>query len=163
MCKTVKVILVIVLVSLNSFVGCSADTKEPKETQWLESYAKAVESAKKQKRPILANFSGSDWCGWCIKLKQEVFDKSEFKEFAAKEMILLELDFPRNKPQTDEIKGQNKALSQKYGIRGFPTILLIDHEGNVLGRTGYVAGGPKNYIDHLRQLLKPSQSKKKEL
>ncbi len=124
---------------------------------WLTDYEEARAQAGKQSRPILVNFSGSDWCGWCIKLDEEVFEKEEFKKFADEKLVLFVADFPRSKEQADELKTQNRSLMEKYGIQGFPTILLLDAEGEVIGRTGYQAGGPENYVKHLEELLaKPS-------
>ena len=113
---------------------------------WMTSYLRATKKAKKTGKPILADFTGSDWCIWCKKLKAEVFDKEEFKTWAAENVILLELDYPNRKPQSPELKSQNKALAKKYKIRGYPTVLLLDGEGKVLGRTGYLKGGPGPWI-----------------
>jgi cytochrome c biogenesis protein CcmG, thiol:disulfide interchange protein DsbE len=113
---------------------------------WLVSYAEASEVSKKTGRPILVNFTGSDWCGWCIKLKDEVFSKPEFREWASRSVVLLELDFPRSKEMPDDLKAQNATLRDKYEIRGYPTILFLDHEGTIMGRSGYKPGGPEAWI-----------------
>ena len=123
------------------------------DAEWLTSYAEATAQAKKTNRKILTNFSGSDWCGWCIRLKKEVFDKPEFKEWAAKNVVLLELDFPHGKPQTAAIKKQNKELMTKFGVGGFPTILFIDASGEAVGKTGYVQGGPEAWIKNAQKIL----------
>jgi len=120
-------------------------------TAWLESYDEAAKRAKQEDKAILADFTGSDWCGWCVKLKQEVFDTPEFAEWAAKNVVLLEVDFPRKKAQNAQLAAQNKALAAKYEIEGFPTILFLDENGAVLGRSGYVRGGPAAW-------LKPAQA-----
>ncbi|MBP8299554.1 MAG: thioredoxin family protein [Planctomycetes bacterium] len=112
------------------------------ESSWLTSFEDAKAAAKKDKKVILADFTGSDWCGWCIKLKNEVFSKPEFQTWAEKNVILLELDFPKNVPQSDDIKAQNKELAKKYGIKGYPTILFLDAEGKQIGTLGYKPGGP---------------------
>ena len=91
---------------------------------------------------ILADFTGSDWCGWCIKLKNEVFDTPEFQKWADEKVVLLELDFPRNKQLPEELVAQTKDLQTKFGIRGFPTILFLTPKGE--GK--YVANGEKYYI-----------------
>ena len=83
---------------------------------WLSSYDKAAALAKKTDKLILADFTGSDWCGWCKKLKKEVFSTEQFKGWAAKNAVLLELDFPRSKPQSDATKARNKKLLKKYGV-----------------------------------------------
>lgn len=121
--------------------------------EWHEEFAKAQELAKASKKPMLLDFTGSDWCGWCIKLKEEVFDEKEFQHYAAENLVLVELDFPRSKSQKDSIKKQNEKLQQEYGVRGFPTIILLDPEGKKIGQTGYQEGGPKAYVEHLKELI----------
>lgn len=116
------------------------------ETPWLTSFADAKAAAKKDQKVILADFTGSDWCGWCIKLHKEVFSKPEFATWAAKNVVLLELDYPHNTPQSDELKQQNQELAQKYGVRAYPTVLFLDADGKRLGNSGYVAGGPAAWI-----------------
>jgi thioredoxin-related protein len=120
---------------------------------WLTDLDEAKKVAAKEKKDILVDFTGSDWCGWCIKLKKEVFDLPAF-EAATKKFVLVELDFPNKKPQSDEVKTKNRAAQQKYGITGFPTILLMDAQGEVYARTGYKAGGPEKYVSHLQELTK---------
>jgi len=121
---------------------------------WLTSFAEAKVEAAKRKVPVLADFSGSDWCGWCMKLDKEVFSTEVFQKYASENLVLLLVDFPRKKPQSDEIKKQNNDLAGKFDVQGFPTILLLDAEGKVLARTSYLAGGGDNYVMHLRKLLK---------
>lgn len=120
---------------------------------WLTDFEAAKKQAAAEKKDILVDFTGSDWCGWCIKLKKEVFDLPAF-EAATKKFVLVELDFPNKKPQSDEVKTKNRAAQQKYGITGFPTILLMDAQGEVYARTGYKAGGPEKYVSHLQELTK---------
>jgi len=120
---------------------------------WLTDLDEAKKVAAKEKKDILVDFTGSDWCGWCIKLKKEVFDLPAF-EVATKKFVLVELDFPNKKPQSDEVKAKNRAAQQKYGITGFPSILLMDAQGEVYARTGYQAGGPEKYVAHLQELTK---------
>jgi protein disulfide-isomerase len=112
------------------------------ESSWLTSFEDAKAAAKKDQKVILADFTGSDWCGWCIKLKNEVFSKPEFQTWAEKNVILLELDYPKSVPQSDEVKAQNKELAKKYGIKGYPTILFLDADGKQVGTLGYKPGGP---------------------
>ncbi|MBI4566959.1 MAG: thioredoxin family protein [Planctomycetes bacterium] len=120
---------------------------------WLTSYDEAVAQSKKTGKPILADFTGSDWCGWCIKLKEEVFSKPEFGKWAAGNVVLLELDFPRKKELPKPLTEQNKKLAAKYGIRGYPTVLFLDEEGEPFGRSGYIEGGPKAWCANADAVL----------
>ena len=129
-------------------VGCAA------EGLWQTDFKAAQAKAKEEKKYLLVDFTGSDWCGWCIKLHNEVFDKEPFKAEAPKQFVLVELDFPHQKEQSDELKKQNKELSEKYNIEGFPTVLLMDAEGQVIARTGYREGGPEEYLKQLAEFSK---------
>lgn len=121
---------------------------------WLTDFKKAKKTAVEQKRPILADFTGSDWCGWCIKLDQEVFSQKEFQDYAKDNLVLFMADFPRQKTLPDAERKQNETLSKKYKIQGFPTIILLDEKGGVIAKTGYQSGGAEAYVKHLKQLLK---------
>jgi protein disulfide-isomerase len=127
---------------------------------WLTDFEAAKRQAAELNRPILADFSGSDWCGWCIKLDKEVFSKKAFQDYAGTNLVLFLADYPARKPQTDAMKAQNKALAAKYGIEGYPTVLLLDAKGAELARTGYQPGGPEAYVEHLKGLLKKDGAKK---
>ena len=120
---------------------------------WEDDFEAAKVTAAKEKKPILLDFTGSDWCGWCIKLDKEVFSKKEFKDYAKENLILVSLDFPHEARQSKKLKEQNEALSKKYNVEGFPTIILVDAEGKKLGETGYQEGGPAKYVEHLKELL----------
>ena len=124
------------------------------EEGWLTDFEAAKQLAAEKGLPILADFSGSDWCGWCIKLDKEVFSQDEFKAYTEGNVVLFLADFPNSTPQSEKVKKQNQALAEKYGIRGFPTVLLLDAEGNVLERTGYKSGGAETYVEHIKGLLK---------
>jgi protein disulfide-isomerase len=121
---------------------------------WLTDFEQAKAEASSRKVPILADFSGSDWCSWCIRLDREVFSQDAFKDYAKDNVVLFLADFPNSKPQPEKMKAQNRALAEKYGIEGFPTVLLLDADGKVLGRTGYQSGGAKAYIEHINGLIK---------
>ena len=121
---------------------------------WLTSYEQAQKEAQSKNRLLLMDFTGSDWCGWCIMLDKEVFSKPEFKEYANKNLVLLELDFPRMKKMPPETTAQNERLLMKYGIQGFPTVVVFDSSGKPLGALGYQAGGPQAFIAELERLRK---------
>lgn len=124
-----------------------------KQGDWLENYAEALAAAKQLKRPVLIDFTGSDWCGWCIRLDREVFSQKAFIKYAKRDLVLLKLDFPQRKKLSEALQKQNMELAKKFGIRGFPTIVIVDAEGKEIARTGYQRGGAKNYVDHLKDLL----------
>jgi len=106
-------------------------------TQWFESYENAHRESLRTGKPLLAVFSGSDWCGPCIQLKRNVFESAEFKQWAADKVVLLELDFPKNSPQDPKLTAQNQRLADKYNVQGYPTVLFLDSNGNVLGKQGH--------------------------
>jgi protein disulfide-isomerase len=124
------------------------------KTGWLTNYAEAQQEAKSQNKLLLMDFTGSDWCGWCIMLEKEIFSKPEFKEYASKNLVLLELDFPRGKALPAETLEQNQRLAMKYQIQGFPTIIVLDSSGKALAQLGYMRGGPTAFIAQLEKLRK---------
>lgn len=134
-------------------IASHAESTGEVDSSWMTDFEAAQAKAKEEGKPMLVNFTGSDWCIWCIRLDEEVFSKQAFKDYAKENLILVELDFPRKKAQSDELKEQNQALAQKYGIRGFPTILILDAEGKVIETTGYRRGGPEKYVLHLQEIL----------
>jgi len=107
---------------------------------WETDYDKALEKAKVEHKRVLLDFTGSDWCGPCIQLRKEVFSRPEFTAYAAKNLILVEIDYPQRKTQSAELKKQNEKLARQYGIdeKGFPTLVVLDPTGKVLREsTGY--------------------------
>jgi protein disulfide-isomerase len=120
---------------------------------WSEDFEKASAQAKTDKKLLLMDFTGSDWCGWCIKFDKEVLATSEFEEYAKKNLVLFEADFPNKVKQSDELKTQNKKLQDQYGVKGFPTFVVLDGEGKKVGEfVGYQAGGPAAFIAALEKL-----------
>ena len=99
-------------------------------TMWFTDYEKVYAKSVKENKPIMANFTGSDWCGWCKKLKKAVFDTKVFQDWASKNVVLFELDYPRRTPQSEELKKQNGQLQQTFGrfVRGYPTVLIFKIE-----------------------------------
>ncbi len=120
---------------------------------WVTDFEKAKQTAAAEGKDLLLDFTGSDWCGWCIKLRKEVFDLDAFKAAAPKNFILVELDFPQNKTKlSKETQEQNAKLQQQFGIQGFPSIVLTDAQGRPYAQTGYQPGGPEKYLPHLEEL-----------
>jgi thioredoxin-related protein len=134
--------------------GALASLARAEEGPWQTDFEAAKAKAKAEKKLLLVDFTGSDWCGWCKKLVAEVFGKEEFKKEAPAKFVLVELDFPTpKKKQSDEVKKQNKELQKRYKVRGFPTILVMDADGKVIAQTGYRPGGPNAYMKHLGEFL----------
>lgn len=122
--------------------------------EWMTDFEAAKQKAAAENKDLLVNFTGSDWCSWCIKLVDEVFKHDAFKKGVADNFVLVELDFPQDKSKLDEsTQKQNEMLQEKYSIQGFPTILLLDDQGRPYAQTGYQAGGPEKYLAHLDKLL----------
>lgn len=121
---------------------------------WQTDLPKAQAEAAKDKKMVLLDFTGSDWCGWCIKLDKEVFSKKEFLDYAKANLVLVEVDFPTKKKLSAEQKKANDALAKKYNIQGYPTIIVLDGAGKKLGELGYQPGGPKAFIASLDKLKK---------
>ncbi len=155
-----KLLVIITLTFLlMTSLSCAQEKKDVDNKKyvlsWIEDYQLALDRASNENKTILINFTGSDWCKWCIKLDEEVFSHKEFVDYAEDNLVMLKIDFPttfKQLPQEEQTKRQQ--LQQKYGVRGYPTILLADAEGEVIGQTGYQPGGPQKYIDHLKEMLK---------
>jgi thioredoxin-related protein len=139
-----------------SFVPFSfARAEEAKSSAWLDNYEKALAQAKAENKNVLLDFTGSDWCGWCIKMVEETLSKPEFTDYAAKNLVLVEVDFPNKKKLSDETKKQNKELQDKFGAKGYPTFVLVDKDGKELGKqVGYMQGGPSAFIAKLESFKK---------
>jgi hypothetical protein len=114
---------------------------------WLTDYAKAVRQAQRDKKMLLLDFTGSDWCIWCKKLDEEVFAKRQFKKWAGEKFVLVKLDFPRRAKLTPAVQKQNEKLARRYGVNGFPTILVLDANERMIARLGYAKGGPDAWIE----------------
>lgn len=123
------------------------------EGLWLTDFEKAQAQAKAEKKLLLVDFTGSDWCPPCMRLKQEVFDGAKFQTEAPKQFVLVELDFPNSKEQPEDLKLQNRLLQRRYGITGYPSVLILDPAGNKITKTGYRPGGDEAYIKHLQELV----------
>jgi len=127
---------------------------QAQELTWHKDMNKAIEISKKENKPLFLFFTGSDWCGWCIRLQKEVFKTPEFTDWAKKNVVLVELDFPRKSAQPETEKRQNADLQQVFAVRGYPSVYFVkagelDGKTNFeqLGTTGYVAGGPTAWLN----------------
>ena len=125
------------------------------ESEWLTDYKKAQEQAKTANKLVLLNFTGSDWCGWCIKMDRDVFSKPEFKDYASKNLVLLTIDFPRTKEQPVDLRRQNQELAARYNIEGFPTIIVLNGDGRkVWEYGGYFPDGATAFVANLEKVPK---------
>ena len=128
---------------------------------WHVELDEAYEQSKQTGKPIMANFTGSDWCGWCKRLSAAVFQKDEFKTWADDNVVLLELDFPRRTKLPEELQRQNAGLQRAFKVRGFPTVWIFDldkdaesgkYEISALGKTGYRPSATE-FISGVDQML----------
>lgn len=143
------------------FLLMGAMTMQAQDLVWHNDVKKAMEVSKKSKKPLMLFFTGSDWCGWCIRLQKEVFKTPEFTKWAKDNVVLVELDFPRRTPQQPEIQQQNMQLQQTFQVQGYPTVWFVNATTNKekqvnfekLGTTGYVAGGPAKWLEGADKIL----------
>lgn len=128
---------------------------------WYTDINEAMDLAVKENKKMMLFFTGSDWCGWCIKLQNEVFKTSDFEKWS-NDLILVELDFPRRTPQDEKIKGQNRQLQAIFKVRGYPSVYFVSPEKlpdgrmnlNNLGKTGYVRGGAEKWLEVANSIVK---------
>jgi protein disulfide-isomerase len=148
------------LVLIFAIVSQFAFAQIAPEPAWLTNLNQAIELSNKTKKPIMLFFTGSDWCGWCKRLQAEVFHKPEFSDWASKNVILVEVDFPRRTPLAPELQSQNSQLQQFFQVQGYPTIWFVNAKmlnGQInfekIGSTGYVFGGPAAWLDAANQII----------
>jgi len=148
-----KKILPLLTVFVLILAACNKGQSTSDSLDWKTNLDDALKIAKKENKAVLVNFTGSDWCIWCKRLSQEVFTQAEFEKYAEDNLVLVKIDFPQNIPQTDAIKYYNNSLAQRYGIEGFPTILIFNSTGNLVAKTGYQPGGAVNYVNQINAYL----------
>ena len=120
------------------------------ESSWGTDLPAALNQARSENKMVLLDFTGSDWCGWCIKFDQDVLSTGQFTGYAKSKLVLVRLDFPHHKEQDAALKQANEQLSQRFGVNGFPTFVLLNSAGRELGRqVGYLRGGPDAFIAEL--------------
>lgn len=136
-------------------VGCVWLQTQAADLNWGTDLPKALTQAKSDKKMVLLDFTGSDWCSWCIKFDKDTLSTDKFAAYAKAHLELVTLDFP-NKPQNAELKSANAALQKKYNVEGFPTFVLLNADGKeVLRQVGYLRGGPEAFIAKLETVSKP--------
>ena len=149
------------LLAAAALAALAAGAKTSTPVGWTDDYDAALKKAAAERKLVVADFSGSDWCGWCKRLDREVFDTEMFRKEATNRFVLLMIDTPMNKSLlSDKAKTQNPALVKKYAIRGFPTVLMLDQNGKVVHQTGYQAGGPVPYLEMLNAAAEKATAKR---
>jgi protein disulfide-isomerase len=134
--------------------GTSAASSASGESTWMTDQPAALAKAKAEGKTVLLDFTGSDWCIWCKRLDAEVFSQPEFKSYAEKNLVLVKLDFPRSTPQPAAEKRQNQGLAERYKIEGFPTIIVLNANGDKVGELGYMEGGAGPWLAELKKITK---------
>jgi thioredoxin-related protein len=141
-----------ILRPISSGAAASAPAVASAPGAWLTDFAAASALAQKENRPLLLNFTGSDWCPWCIKMDEEVLNTPAFQSYAAGHLVLVTVDFPRNTPLPAATAAQNNDLQQKFGVEGFPTFVVLSSSGSKLAEyQGYQPGGPSAFIAQIKQ------------
>lgn len=145
----------ILLVVLSMFVCCAAYAAQGTSTNlnWYTNYEQAVNESRASSKPMILFFTGSDWCGWCHKLEDEVLNTHEFAEAAKDKFVFVKLDFPMHSQSDATTLAQNKQLQKKFEVKGFPTLVILDDQQQQIGVTGYRPGGPNAYADHLLKIV----------
>ena len=144
-----KILLMALLTSVALHEASAADG------QWLTDFATAKAKAKTENKMILMDFTGSDWCPPCKALSKNVLSSAEFIEYAKKNLVLMEIDFPTGKKQSDALKQANDELARKFSVGGYPTVVVLDSMGKELTRnSGYDGETPKEYIAKIEALKK---------
>lgn len=127
--------------------------------KWTMDYPAAIELAKTANKPVILNFTGSDWCGWCKLMDKNVFSQDAWKAYAKEAVVLVWLDFPRNKDLVPaEIMEQNKKLAEQYGVQGYPTYVILNAAGNKIGELSASRDAtPEKFCEQLKSVFVKTQ------
>jgi protein disulfide-isomerase len=132
-----------------------APTSDSQAGTWTTDYKKAQDEARASHKLLLLDFTGSDWCGFCIQLDKAILQQPQFKDYASKNLVLMEVDFPRRKAQSAETQKQNMELARRYQIEGFPTLVVLNGEGKTVWRyDGLYQGGIAAFLAELDKARK---------
>lgn len=152
--------LIACLVLLFSSVHAVSGTSK---LNWMTNYENASIKAKREKKAILLFFTGSDWCSWCHKLENEALDTTDFSDAVGDQFVFVVVDFPLKMSLDQNTTAQNKELQKKYDVKGFPTVVLLDENGKLIGDTGYRPGGGKSYAEYLKKMVEDFKSYKQKV
>jgi thioredoxin-related protein len=144
---TMKTLLTSLTIALLALVNATAYGA----AGWTDNYEKALAEAKSQNKKVLLDFTGSDWCSWCMRLNKEVFSTPKFKEYAKQNLILVEADFPQTKKLPKKVQEQNEKLQAEFKVQGYPTVFILDGDGKQLKQLGYMEGGPDAFIAKIEE------------
>ena len=139
------------------FLYADEEVGNPQTIHWFTDYQNALEVARKYQKPLLLYFTGSDWSGWCMKLKKEIFDTPEFMQEVSDQFVFVEVDFPLYRSLTAEQVEQNTILKEHNGITNFPMVILLDVKQRILTKTGYLPGGGKKYAEYITWVIDQDQ------
>lgn len=148
------VVAIIALAVINRLRSAPSPAEEAAAGQlgWLTDFDAAKEQAREKHDFLLINFTGSDWCPPCMRLRKQVFAQPAFADYAQENLVLLEADFPRRKQLSAEQQSANDSLARTYQIDSFPTIVVLDPQGKEVGRFGYTPGGADAFIQRIEGL-----------
>ena len=144
-----KKVLFLLLTVFSISCGLVSSNEEPNKL-WLTDVNQAIEISKETGKPIFAFFTGKEWCSWCKKLENKILIKEVFITYAKENLILLELDFPRGRRNLPK---EQTNLARKFRIQGYPTVILMDSETNLLGKTGFESMTPQQYIENIQWMI----------
>lgn len=144
-----KKTLFLLLTVLSISCGLVSNNEEPSQL-WITDVKEALIESKETGKPVFAFFTGKEWCSWCKKLDRQILQKENFINYAKENLILLELDFPRGRR---ELPQEQINLARKFRIQGYPTVILMDAETNLLGQTGYENMSPQQYVAHIEKMI----------
>ncbi len=147
--KTILAAAMAVCVTAAAFAETAVE-----KVKWVSDYKAAVQQSEKTKKPIFIVFEGSDWCGWCKKLNAEILSNKQFSDWVNVRFIPYKADFPRSIKLDAAVKAQNEALQTKYGVTGYPTIVIVNAAGKKLATAGYMKTGPVALIRDIEGKLR---------
>lgn len=146
-----------------AFAPEAKGTQATSKLNWMTNFEEASMKAKKEKKDLLLFFTGSDWCGWCHKLENEALDTTDFSDAVGDRFIFVVVDFPLRTPLDATLTAQNKELQRKFDVKGFPTVILLDENGALIGSTGYKPGGGNSYAEHLKKMVQDFKGYKQKV
>jgi protein disulfide-isomerase len=147
--NVMKKLIIVLLIVLTAGSAFALDIYN-----WDTNLVAAQEEAATEGKDLFVYFAGSDWCGWCDRFHREILTTSRFESYLDENFVPVLIDFPRDIQQTQEQKEANETLAVRMGIEGFPTVIILDENGDELGRLGYLPGGPNNYISEVRSIVR---------